>query len=305
MKKFIIKSILFGVIVITIISLILIKAGGYVDYFYEKFTTPKAHSMILGDSRSMQGVQPKVINNYKFDKNYQLPILNYSFTIAQIAYGPIYTESIKRKLDKLSTTKGMFILTVNPWVLSSREEDDENNGVFFEKDMPPHNMEYINMNPNFEYFIKNFNYFHFKSIVRRTSKMHKDGWLEESNLPSDSTVLNNWKKKQISIYKSFSLRWEKSFYRLKSLGGLIKYLKKYGDVFLVRLPVDEKILEVENVYWKDFNIQIDSLAFDNKVQYIDYTNRAEKFETYDGNHIDKFGGVKFTKSLCNLINMKK
>ena len=186
MKKFLIKSILFFVLVVGIISIILITSGGYIDYFYEKFTTPKAKSLILGDSRSMQGIQPSVINKYFKTSDFELPIMNYSFTIAQIAYGPLYLESIKKKLDQ-NTTNGLFIITVNPWILSERENDDLENGVFFEKGMPPHNMKFVNLNPNFEYVIKNFNYFHFRSIISRTSKMHKDGWLEESaiiTLPS-------------------------------------------------------------------------------------------------------------------------
>ena len=110
MKKFLIKSLLFFVLVISIISIVLITSGGYVDYFYEKFTTPKAKSFILGDSRSMQGVQPSIINNYFENGEYETPILNYSFTIAQVSYGPLYTESIKKKLD--STTKNGLFITI-------------------------------------------------------------------------------------------------------------------------------------------------------------------------------------------------
>ncbi|MCF6294475.1 MAG: hypothetical protein L3J25_02145 [Flavobacteriaceae bacterium] len=303
MKKFLIKSLLFFVLVVSIVSIILITSGGYVDYFYEKFTTPNASSMIIGDSRSMQGIQPSIINNYFANGEYEIPMLNYSFTIAQISYGPLYTESIKKKLD--STTKnGLFIVTVNPWVLSTREEDDEEKGVFFEKGMPPHNMEFVNHNPNFEYFIKNFNYFHFKSIIRRTSKMHKDGWLEESNLPKDSTMLNEWKKNQVIMYKDFASRWVKSEFRLRSLEQLVKYLDLYGDIILLRMPIDQKIIEVEKQYWGDFDKDIEHISKKTNTIYINFSQSFEMYKTYDGNHLDKYGGVDFTKHLCDSIVYK-
>jgi hypothetical protein len=300
MKKFLIKSLIFLFIVIVIISIILIEFGGYVDYFYEKFTTPKATSLILGDSRSMQGIQPAVINDYLAASDYELPIMNYSFTVAQISYGPIYTRSIKRKLDK-NLKNGLFIITVNPWMLSIREGDNFEKGIFFEENLPPHNMKYVNSSPNFEYLIKNFNYFHFKSIVRRTSKMHKDGWLEESNLPKDSVMLNSWKEHQIALYKDFASRWEKSNFRLKSLEDLITYLKKYGDPVLLRMPVDEKIKDIESNYWPGFDTEINTIAQRTHTRYLNFTVEDNNFKTYDGNHLDKFGGVDFTKILSDSI----
>ena len=280
MKKFLLKSLIFLFLVISVITVILIGFGGYVDYFYEKFTTPKAASLILGDSRSMQGIQPAVIDDYFSSSDYHLPIMNYSFTVAQISYGPIYARSIKRKLNQ-NTKNGLFILTVNPWVLSAREGDDFEKGLFFEEGLPPHNMKYVNHSPNFEYLIKNFNYFHFKSIVRRTSKMHKDGWLEESNLPQDTITLNTWKEHQISLYKDFASRWKKSNFRLNSLENLITYLKEHGNVVLVRMPIDNKIKQIEFEYWSDFDSEIITISKKFNTKYFDFTIYDDIFNTYD------------------------
>ncbi|WP_136481123.1 hypothetical protein [Cognatitamlana onchidii] len=300
MKTFLLKSLLFFILVTSITTIILITCGGYVDYFYEKFTTPKSSSFILGDSRSMQGIQPRVIDDYFKQDTYELPMTNYSFTISQIAYGPSYAESIRRKLD-LNTKNGLFIITVNPWVLSSRPGFDETKGEFFEENMPPHNMTFVDHNPNFEYLLKNFNYFHFKAIIRRSSKMHKDGWLEESNLPKDDTTLNLWKEKQISIYESFSEQWKKSQFRLDSLKELAMLLDAHGDVVFLRLPIDTKILEIENVYWEQFNKDIIEISKKSEVDYIDFSKSSGVYKTYDGNHLDKYGGVDFTKALCDSI----
>ena len=301
MKTFLIKSLLFLILVTSIVSTVLITSGGYVDYFYEKFTTPKAKSLILGDSRSMQGIQPTVINNDLLNQYFELPILNYSFTIAQISYGPLYLESIKKKLDSTSKN-GLFIVTVNPWILSKREKDNEQRGVYFEEGMPPHNMNFVNMDPNFEYFFKNFNYFHFKSIIRRTSKMHKDGWLEESNLPKDSVMLNVWKKKQIDLYTNWSKVWKKSVYRLTSLMETVNYLKGFGTVTLIRMPIDKHLLQIEENFWNNFDKDILNLAKKTNVKYINFS-KDNIYETYDGNHLDKYGGVTFTKNLCDSIRL--
>ena len=301
MKYFIIKLVLFSTIVISTLSITLIFYGGYVDYFYEKFTTPKSSALILGDSRSLQGIQPAVMNKYFESKQVSTPaIMNYSFTIAQIAYGPNYTSSIKKKLNT-NAKDGLFIITVNPWILSERENDDVENGVFFEADSPPHNMKYVNVNPNFEYFFKNLKYFHFRSIFRRSSKLHKDGWLEESNLPKDSTTLKEWKENQIVLYKEFASKWKESEFRMTSLSNLISYLNSYGTVIITRMPIDEKLLKLENSYWPNFDKEIKKITHKNNVNYVDFSKSSDIYKTYDGNHLDKFGGVVFSKNLCDSI----
>lgn len=298
MKKFLLKIILFSILSAAGLSLILIKYGAYVDYFYEKFTVPEQSSMILGDSRSMQGIQPQIINHELKDSGYALPMFNYSFTVAQINYGKPLTESVKRKLK--STKNGLFILTVNPWLFTEREGDDLKNGIYSEKNVPPNNMHFVNVNPNFEYFIRNFRYFHFRTIIRQTAKLHKDGWMEESNLPKDEQTLSEWKDQQVVLYNDFSKKWKISFQRIKDMEDLIGFLQSNGRVIVVRMPVDKKILMVENDFWQNFDQEMNFVALRNKVKYFNFS-KSNKYQTYDGNHIDKYGGVVFTKELCDSI----
>jgi hypothetical protein len=301
MKKFIIKSVLFLCVVIGVLTFVLLKYGGYVDYFYEKFTTPKSHSFILGDSRSLQGIQPEIINNYFKESDLELEVLNYSFTLKQIAYGAPYLESIKRKIDK-TTKNGLFIISVHPFTLSSRNKNnEEDNGIFFEADMPPHNMKFVNTSPNYEYLIRNFDFFHFRGVFRQSSKTHKDGWLEETNLPKDTILLNTWKSNQIKLYGDFSKEWMPSETRIKYLIKTVVFLKKYGEVVIVRLPVDREIQMIENKYWNEFNNDLGNIANTSKAQYINFNTAQNQFKTYDGIHIDKFSGVEYTKALCDSI----
>lgn len=303
MKKFLIRLSLFSCIALLATSLVLMKYGGYIDYFYLKFTTPKQHSFILGDSRSFQGIQPRIVDAELKDKGFELPMFNYSFTITQAAYGPAYTESVKRKMDP-DTKNGLFIINVNPWVLAQREKDDFENGIFMEADHPPHNMRWVNMNPNFEYVVKNFNYLHIRALFKQNSELHPDGWMEERNLPKDSATFVGWKQNQYKIYNGFAQRWKKCDYRVKALKEMIQFLEQHGTVVLVRMPVDEKLQEIETNFWPEFDTTIEKLAQTTNVSYFNLL-KNNKYKTYDGNHIDKFGGVAFTKDLCQLILKQK
>lgn len=302
MKDFLTKAILFFILTMVGLAFLLLKYGYFVDYFYEKFTTPKQTSLILGDSRSMQGIQPRIINQELKNDGYDLPIFNYSFTIAQINYGKPYTESIKKKLQ--SSSDGLFIVNVHPWLFTEREGDDLKNGIYSERSNPPYNMVFTNTNPNFEYFVRNFKYFHFRSIIKQTAELHKDGWLEESNLPKDKETLQTWKNNQILLYKSFAKKWRKSTIRKNDFIKMVEFLQKNGKVILVRMPVDAKILNIENNFWQNFDEEINIVSKQLNVKYINFS-KENKYKTYDGNHIDKYGGVVFTKELCDSIKIVK
>ncbi|CAM3385091.1 SGNH/GDSL hydrolase family protein [Flavobacterium longum] len=300
MRKFLWKSALFFGIVLAIVSFVLLRYGGYIDYFYEKFTVGKQSSFIIGDSRAHQGIQPRVIDSYFRKNEFDGPMFNYSFTISQAAYGKPYTESILKKL-KPDTKNGLFILTVDPWLLAQREKDNVANGFFEEQTSPPHNMWFDSMNPNFEYFIRNFRFLHLKSIIRKSSMLHKDGWLEESNLPTDSLMLADWKKNQLRIYRDFAKHWKRCDYRKTDLQILIEKLKPHGKIFLVRTPIDAKLLAIEDQFWLGFDQDIETIAHKTGVPYLNFV-REDVYRTYDGNHLDKFGGKVFTAHLCDSIN---
>lgn len=281
------------------ISTILYFYGGYVDYFYNKFTTPKQSSMILGDSRSLQGLQPLILNSCLDGSGFELPVFNYSFTIAQAAYGELYTQSILKKLNP-ETENGLFILTVNPWMLAKRPGENYEENKFFEEGTPPHNMNFVSINPNFEYVIKNFNYFHFRSLIRKTSKLHKDGWLEERNLPKDSLILMEWTKNQEKMYKGFAGEWERSDYRIEHLKKLIEILHDYGRVVLVRMPINEGIYAIEEGFWSNFSKEIKQISKIKNIDFYDFSVFSS-LDTYDGNHLNKTGGAIFSKILCDSI----
>ncbi len=299
MKNFLLKGGLFTVVVTVIMTGILNFYGGYLDDFYYKFTTPKQHSFILGDSKALTGIKPDII-----DKNlkgaFELPMFNFSFTMGQAAYGELYLESVKRKLD-LQTKNGLFILTVSPWLLSKREKDDFDKGIFFEKDMPPYNMYLTDIYPNPEYVFKNYNYFHFKAIFRRGSKLHKNGYFEEAYIPTDSLVMKSLNSSTEKDLQKKSVQWQKSEYRLNQLNETVKYLQMHGTVVLVRMPNSSNITSIENSYWRNFDADMLTIANNNSCTFVNYSQDAISFPTFDGVHFDHQTATLFTKSLCDSI----
>ena len=298
--KLVLKIILASFIGISIITFILLKFGGQVDSFYNKFTTPKASSMIIGDSRALTGIRPNVVNKKLAGRGFDLPMLNYSFTIAQAPIGPLYRESILKKL-KPNTKNGLFIISLSPLMLLSENSHDNYNNEFVEDDLSPHNMDFVDINPNYEYLIDNYNSFHFKAVFRENLILQKNGWLQDNNLPNTREEYEKRRDWWINSYNNFDKRYSFSKYRLASLDTLIKTLKGYGKVHIARLPVDPIFLPLEEKMCPRFDKLVDSLSNINNVKYYNYKNTSDTYKTLDGAHLSKLYSDKFTESLCDSI----
>jgi len=302
MKKFLLKASLYIFICFSITSVILIFYGGSIDYFYEKFTTPKAKSMIIGGSRSMQGLQPKILNKELKGLGLELPFFNYSFTVSQAPIGELYNNSIIKKLDH-TTKNGVYIISITPWMLANEIAEDGKEEIFREINQPPHNMTNVSMNPNYEYLLKNLSYFHFRGVFKQNSTMHKDGWLEQKYFPEDSATYKSWKNTQKEMLLRFVDDYKISQIRLKSLEKLLKTLKNNGQVFIVRTPIDNDFLGIENKFFKDFDNYIYNLCEKSDAKYFNFNNGSSKlkYKTYDGHHLDKEGSAYFSKVVSDSI----
>lgn len=306
MKKFLKKITVLIILVGIFITLLLNNFGANIDPFYEKFTTHEQSSMIFGDSRAMQGIQPKVIDSCLENSTYKLPSFNFSFTIKQIEYGPSYLKSIKRKLDTLSHNQ-LFVITVNPWMLANRTPKSKMESDSILANMPPHNMRFMNFSPNVEYLVKNYSYFKFNTLFNNNYKLHKngwsefhlDGWLEENNFPQNKEAFLERKQSQIELYSNKAKKESVSQYRLNWLNKTIVYLQQYGKVVLVRMPIDKEILEIENKFWSHFDDEIKAISKNRKIDYFNFSTNI--WSTYDGQHLDVYGSKKFTIKLSELI----
>jgi hypothetical protein len=296
MKKFIIKTLVFIISISSLIYSIFFCANGYTDPFYIRFTTPKQSCLIIGTSRAAQGLQPKVFKEI-INKN----IFNYSFTVDHSPFGPVYFNSIKKKNNKESNS--YFIVTVDPWSISSWDKNTNDYKLFRENKLCVANTNTVNLNPNFEYLLNNLQGRFYKLLIHYPRQMflHNDGWLEIKDLPMDSLSVSSRIKSKTEMYSKILLpKAHFSEYRLSYLIKTILYLKKYGKVFLVRLPIHPELMKIENNLMPNFNVLI-SNAIKVSDNYWDLTNLNDNFLYVDGNHLYKTSGKKVSQLIAERI----
>lgn len=298
MRKFLVESALFLTLVIITIYLIFLRADGKSDHYYLRFTSPKQHSLILGSSRAAQGVLPSVLNEILARND----IYNYSFTIGMSPYGPVYLKSVKKKLDH-DTKDGIFILTVDPWSISSDSKDPDNPDQFREKQQIIGKTPFVNMYPNFLYLMTFYNksFYHLLKKQKSSITLHEDGWLEVK-IKLDSATIQKRIEKKVKLYRKENLKKYKfSEVRLDYLVKTVNYLKNYGKVYLVRLPVHPLMMEIDDALIPGFNEKMISISGSTGAPYLDMSYLNETTVYTDGNHISYKSGEKVTAELAGWI----
>jgi hypothetical protein len=82
----------------------------------------------------------------------------------------------------------------------------------------------------------------------------------------------------------------------------ISYLKQFGDVYLVRLPVAEEMLELEKQAYPDFSGHLGQISKAHQVPFIDLTYLSNRYLVPDGNHIYYKSVASFNKILATEIS---
>lgn len=296
MLQFIKKLFFFAIpLVIAFIGLSLF-ADGYTDPYYLRFTTPKQKSLIIGTSKAAQGLQPKV-----FENKLGIKIYNYAFAINQSAFGKVYYESIVKKHKKVKD--GIFIITVDPWSICSKGKNPNDSEQFVENESPLAKTQIVNLYPNVEYLYENLKGKYSDLFIPPSDNLflHDDGWLEIKGISMNKDSLNKRIANKIIKYKKEHLNQSKfSTKRLYYLLKTIKYLQNYGKIYLVRLPVHESMMKLENELMPDFNDKIKE-AINISDDYYDMTSYNNYFIYTDGNHLYKDSGEEVSALIANRI----
>ena len=285
MKKFITLSISLSSISLLIFFSILAFADGQTDAFYLRFTTPKQKNLIIGTSRAAQGLLPQV-----FEEKLNCDMFNYAFTVSHSPYGPIYMESIKKKLDQ-NVRNGIFIVAVDPWSISSTSVNPNDIHSFRENNLCLGNTGKVNINPNFQYLINNYSGRYAKIISPTNNKvlLHRNGWLEVT-VEMDSISTANRINKKVADYHLKQERWHYSQTRVEYLIRIVSLLERHGSVYIVRLPVHDRIKEIEEVFMPNFEYKIgDAIALSHG--FLDLTKTNDSYIYTDGNHLHKKSGT--------------
>lgn len=299
MKKFIFETALFISIVAIIFATVLLQADGYTDPFYKRFTSSRQNNLILGTSRSAQALQPEV-----FQDILGIEFFNFSFTIAHSPFGPVYLESIKKKINPESKN-GIHIVSIDPWSISNKGDHPNNVLDFPENELALAKVNEVNLNPNFEYLLKQFKGKYLNILFRRDyrSFLHEDGWLEV-NVAMDSAIVKKRLDEKIISYRSDNLPNRRfSRMRLIYLEETIQFLKQHGRVFLVRLPISPEMFQIEQELMPDFNEKINKAILMSD-GYYDFSPRNHLYQYTDGNHLWKNSGKVVSGEIAAWINSK-
>lgn len=301
MKKFLVNIIIFlSLIGVTILSL-MTQVDGFTDPFYYKVASPKQESLILGSSKASIGLVPSV-----FNEELETNMFNYAFTVGSSPYGPIYLNSVQKKLDKNSKT-GVFILTVDPWSIACFKENINNIYKFREHEGPVGETEFVNIDPNLFYAFNGGDNF-FKKVIKNLAKkkeksslfLHEDGWLEV-DLEEDSLANKNRVNKALKSYRKKLLKNQYSTIRKDYLIKTISYLSSFGRVYLVRLPVASGFQEIEDSLMPRFNSLLEKIAIKTSVKYLDMNTIDESFQYTDGVHLQPVYGKRVSKIIADWI----
>ena len=303
MQQFL-KQVLYFLSLVTLSCITIYSmADGATDAFYLKLTTPKQKSLILGSSRAAQGLHPKIINNIISDSK----IYNYAFSRVHTPYGKTYFESIKKKLDHTSIT-GIFILEVNPWSICLKTNELDDAKSFLENSMFLGQVSNVTIKPNFEYLIKSFdkraiNLLSDKLISKEEHSIfvNDDGWLEVRLFETTFRQARRFSE-TIKAYTVIKHEYSGvSQERLRYLNEIIKYLKPYGMVYLVRMPIDNKILSIEHQLVPDFDSLMYNLSIELDVKYINAIPFSSNYKYTDGHHLNISSGKEFSQYIANII----
>lgn len=292
MKKFNLHFTILIVLIFLTIKVVLSLADGYSDPYYLRVSSPRQPNLILGTSKSAQGLQPKYFKNI-LNKNFY----NYSFALSISPYGETYLNSIKNKLD---TTQNNYIciLTVDIWSISSITKNPNDSLHFREIKSFLKDITNVTKSPNYKYLINYFDGKYYNILLKKSpSLLNKDGWLEvrldnENTERRTSFTLESYKKKAAQ-YKFSSLR-------LKYLLKTISFLKQYGKVYIVRLPVHSRLSIIENELQPDFNSLIKP-AIEESNGYLDMMPYNGNYSYTDGVHLNKKSGKDVTNIISNWI----
>jgi hypothetical protein len=298
MKRFLIKILAIIFAFAGLLAIVLSQVDPQLDEFYLKFTTPEQSNLILGTSRAAQAVRPDVLDSLTGKEFY-----NYAFTLGQSPYGPVYLKSIKSKIDP-DEKNGVFILCVSPWSISSKSADPNDEDDFRELGLALDNTPFTTWNPNYLYLLNNFKG-RYRQMFSNNNKpymhLHDDGWLEIDVDMSEGEVQKRTFEKIERYRESTALNYKLSSLRLEYLEKTIKFLNSHGQVYLVRLPVDPLMLEIEDKFMPNFNQKLMEVAKSTN-GYLDLTTSNNEFQYVDGNHIYKESGKKVTSMIAELIN---
>jgi len=286
--------------VLAAITLVVLKRSSqeFVDLFYGKFLRP-APSLILGSSRAAQGIDPSSM----MEAGENNSTLNFAFTNANSPYGPVYLEAIRHKLSA-ANKDAVFILEVNPLLLSLNEKEKNDTDTWRENDLTLDRQITFNEEPNYEYLLRNYRQPLYKLALGYASSdfqtLHSNGWLEQ-RVSMESKEVAKRKERMLASYRDVFKKHRPSPQRMEWLAKTVGFLKQHGRVVLVRIPTSGEMADLEYAYWEDFSQDLQALSQKHDAEYFDLISQSDTAETIDGHHLSISAAKALSKRLGALL----
>ena len=278
-KKILTRFFIYSTSFLLLISSIVYYYQFKLDPFYARLVSSHKDCLVIGTSRAAQSIDSRY-----FDwKAY-----NFAFTIKHSPFDYDYYRLIKKYHPIKSKRNLIHIIAVDPWSLMSFQGDKyENRNGSFSSVLSSNNFlspiimypcEFVNLKEEIlfgelfsrkEFVNRNGRY-----VIPISKKQIKINY--QQNLRSKLSDYRN-----SEVYK----RGRISILRLKNLKRIINYLKRDGKVFLIRLPIDEKMLRLENKIYISFDNEMKQIANLYGLNYINLMSLNNKVHFLDGNHI--------------------
>nr|WP_321232185.1 hypothetical protein [uncultured Psychroserpens sp.] len=295
-----IKIVVFALVILSSIAGVFYMADGKSDPFYKKISSAKQSSLILGSSRIGYAIKPSII-----DKELgNIQSFNYAFTYNTSPYGLTYLNSVKQKLDT-TVENQVFILGVDPWVLSNDSQDPNDLNMFLENKNFLGTITTVNSHPNFNYLIHNYSEPYIKILYNRSPLFVEDDGSWSSSLQLSDKYILKQKKELIARYTVKQEAYQFSSLRLAYLKQTISYLKTYGEVYLIRLPIDLDLLEVENKLMSNFDDVLEHMSNEMSVHYFNFSTQGDVFNYFDAHHMIPESANRLSLEIAKRIKQSK
>jgi len=273
-----------------------------IDEFYGRLIKHHDCGIILGTSRAAHSLDPNYIKGVEY---------NFSFTLGHSPYDTAYIKTVKnycRSEFMQFDSNRRFILTVDPWVMSTYESDsfELKNNSFMEElgnskllNCINYAIKYIDFTPKSIFSIL-FNadfpkYFSLSENGRLKIAMEKNKAQSREKAKIQQTT-RGYKQKKVFTEGFYSSK------RFMVLEEITEYLQKLGKVYYVRLPTSMTLFEIENKRWTDFNQIMNNLGEKTKTRYFNLGNLSNNVITIDGNHIWDGQSEWVSRSLNDSLN---
>jgi len=162
---------------------------------------------------------------------------------------------------------------------------------------------FINHSPNLNYLLFAYEGLYidlFRKKLKGGVFLHDDGWLEV-NAPMDEKNISDRLAEKIKSYEAKVRTYRFSELRWNYFKKTIEFLKDYGTVYLVRLPVHKSILSIDNKLMPNLNRRVEELADSLNVRYLDLSEETEDYIYVDGNHLYKKSSLNASRRIAKWI----